>query len=124
MTIPNRRLDIDSNVNDIAEEIVRLYGYQNLVSTIPKVPIKRGEYVGDVKYRKLVSKRLRTLGLNETKTYTLVSPEMAKIFRYRDAENKTLPNPMSVDKSVVRTTLIPSLLNVYEYNKKRKVKRH
>ena len=122
VTIPNRRLDIDSNVNDIAEEIVRLYGYQNLVSTIPKVPIRRGEYVGDVKYRKLVSKRLRTLGLNETKTYTLVSPEMAKIFRYRDAENKTLPNPMSVDKSVVRTTLIPSLLNVYEYNKKRKVK--
>ena len=122
VTIPNRRLDIDSNVNDIAEEIVRLYGYQNLVSTIPKVPIRRGEYVGDVKYRKLVSKRLRTLGLNETKTYTLVSPEMAKIFRYRDVENKTLPNPMSVDKSVVRTTLIPSLLNVYEYNKKRKVK--
>lgn len=122
VTIPNRRLDIDSNVNDIAEEIVRLYGYQNLVSTIPKVPIKRGEYVGDVKYRKLVSKRLRTLGLNETKTYTLVSPEMTKIFRYRNVENKTLPNPMSVDKSVVRTTLIPSLLNVYEYNKKRKVK--
>ena len=122
VTIPNRRLDIDSNVNDIAEEIVRLYGYQNLVSTIPKVPIRRGEYVGDVKYRKLVSKRLRTLGLNETKTYTLVSPEMAKIFRYRNVENKTLPNPMSVDKSVVRTTLIPSLLNVYEYNKKRKVK--
>lgn len=109
VTIPNRRLDIDSNVNDIAEEIVRLYGYQNLVSTIPKVPIKRGEYVGDVKYRKLVSKRLRALGLNEAKTYTLVSPEMAKIFRYRDVENKTLPNPMSVDKSVVRTTLIPSL---------------
>lgn len=122
VTIPNRRLDIDSNVNDIAEEIVRLYGYQNLVSTIPKVPIKRGEYVGDVKYRKLVSKRLRTLGLNESKTYTLVSPEMTKIFRYRNVENKTLPNPMSVDKSVVRTTLIPSLLNVYEYNKKRKVK--
>lgn len=122
VTIPNRRLDIDSNVNDIAEEIVRLYGYQNLVSTIPKVPIRRGEYVGDVKYRTLVSKRLRTLGLNETKTYTLVSPEMTKIFRYRNVENKTLPNPMSVDKSVVRTTLIPSLLNVYEYNKKRKVK--
>lgn len=122
VTIPNRRLDIDSNVNDIAEEIVRLYGYQNLVSTIPKVPIKRGEYVGDVKYRKLVSKRLRALGLNEAKTYTLVSPEMAEIFRYRDVENKTLPNPMSIDKSVVRTTLIPSLLNVYEYNKKRKVK--
>ena len=89
VTIPSRRLDIDPNVNDIAEEIVRLYGYQNLVSTVPTVPVRRGEYVGDVKHRKLVA---------------------------------ILPNPMSMDKSVVRTTLIPSLLNVYQYNKKRKVK--
>lgn len=120
-TIPNRRLDIDPNVNDIAEEIGRLYGYHNLVSTLPKVSIKKGEYIGDVKYRKLVSKRLRTLGINECKTYTLVSPEMASLFKYEDKENVVLPNPMSVDKSVVRTTLIPSLLNVYDYNKARKV---
>ena len=122
VTIPCRRLDIDPNVNDIAEEIGRLYGYHNLVSTLPRVPIRRGEYVGDVKYRKEVSKRLRRLGLNETKTYTLVSPEMAKMFNYENKENCVLPNPMSMDKSVVRTTIIPSLLNVYDYNKKRKVK--
>ena len=122
VTIPKRRLDIDPNVNDIAEEIGRLYGYQNLVSTVPVVPIRRGEYIGDVKYRKQVSKRLRRLGLNETKTYTLVSPEMIKLFNYEGKEHVVLPNPMSVDKSIVRTTLIPSLLNVYDYNKKRKVK--
>ncbi|MCI8461220.1 MAG: phenylalanine--tRNA ligase subunit beta, partial [Bacilli bacterium] len=122
VTIPSRRLDIDSNVNDIAEEIGRLYGYHNLVSTIPTVPIRRGQYVGDVKYRKMLSKRLRGLGLNEVKTYTLVSPEMASIFKYREVENAILPNPMSSDKSIVRTSLIPSLLNVYSYNKKRKVK--
>ncbi|MDD6323837.1 MAG: phenylalanine--tRNA ligase subunit beta [Bacilli bacterium] len=122
VTIPRRRLDIDPNVNDIAEEIVRLYGYQNLVSTIPNVPVRQGKYVGDVKYRKIISKRLRALGLNEAKTYTLVSPEMAKLFKYRKVSNAILPNPMSIDKSVLRTTLIPSLINVYEYNKKRKVK--
>ena len=122
VTIPKRRLDIDPNVNDIAEEIGRLYGYQNLKSTLPKVPIRRGEYVGDVKYRKLVSKRLRSLGLNETKTYTLTSPDMAKLFNYDNKEQITLPNPMSTDKSIIRTSLIPSLLNVYDYNKKRKVK--
>ena len=122
VTIPKRRLDIDPNVNDIAEEIGRLYGYGNLVSTLPVVPIKRGEYIGDVKYRKEISKRLRRLGLNETKTYTLVSPEMSKLFDYENKEKCVLPNPMSVDKSVVRTTIIPSLLNVYDYNKKRKVK--
>ena len=121
VTIPKRRLDIDSNVNDIAEEIGRLYGYQNLVSTLPSVTIRRGEYVGDVKYKKMLSKRLRSLGLNEAKTYTLVSPLMAKRFPYRKKEHAILPNPMSIDKSVVRTTLIPSLLNVYEYNKAHKV---
>ena len=120
-TIPNRRLDIEANVNDIAEEIGRLYGYHNLVSTLPVVSIKKGEYKGDVKYRKQVSFRLRSLGLNESKTYTLTSPNMANLFKYEEKENVVLPNPMSVDKSVVRTTLIPSLLNVYEYNKARKV---
>ena len=122
VTIPRRRLDIEANVNDIAEEIGRLYGYNNLVSSLPSVPIRRGEYVGDVKYRKMVSKRLRSLGLSEVKTYTLVSPEMASKFKYEDKEPVVLPNPMSVDKSVVRTTLIPSLMNVYEYNKARGVK--
>lgn len=119
--IPKRRLDIDPNVNDIAEEIGRLYGYNKLVSTLPKLETKRGGYVGDVKYRKIFSKRLRTLGFNETKTYTLTSPEMASTFRYENKENAVLPNPMSTEKSVVRTTIIPSLINVYNYNKTRKV---
>ena len=122
VTIPNRRLDIDPNINDVAEEIGRLYGYHNLISTLPSVKIKKGEYVGDVKYVKLVSKRLRSLGLNEAKTYTLTSLDMSKLFKYDDKQNVVLPNPMSFDKSVVRTSIIPSLLNVYEYNKARKVR--
>ncbi len=121
VTIPSRRLDIDPNVNDIAEEIGRLYGYHNLVSTLPRVPIRKGEYVGDVKYRKFISKRLRALGLNETKTYTLTSSEMAKMFHYEEKENMILPNPMSADKSVIRVSLLPSLFQIYEYNRARKV---
>ena len=121
VTIPSRRLDIESNVNDIAEEIGRLYGYQNIKGTLPKIELKRGEYVGDVKYRKAISKRLRSLGLSEVKTYTLVSPSMAASFDYEEKEKITLPNPMSIDKSVIRTSLIPSLINTYNYNKARKV---
>lgn len=121
VTIPNRRLDIEANVNDIAEEIGRLYGYHNLVGTLPKLETKKGEYKGDLKLRKDVSKHLRGLNLNEVKTYTLVSPEMANLFNYDNKENVVLPNPMSTDKSIVRTTLIPSLINIYEYNKARKV---
>ena len=121
VTIPNRRLDIDPNVNDIAEEIGRLYGYHNLVSTLPRIPLRKGEYIGDVKYRKMATKRLRALGLNECKTYTLVSPEMANRFKCDNKINVVLPNPMSIDKSVVRTSILPSLLNTYEYNNTRKV---
>lgn len=121
VTIPNRRLDIEANVNDIAEEIGRLYGYHNLVGTLPKLETKKGEYKGDLKLRKDISKHLRGLNLNEVKTYTLVSPEMANLFNYDNKENVVLPNPMSTDKSIVRTTLIPSLINIYEYNKARKV---
>lgn len=121
VTIPKRRLDIDPNINDIAEEIGRLYGYHNLISTLPVVPSRRGVYVGDVRIRKLISKRLRTLGLNETKTYTLTSSEMSQKFNYDNKEHVVLPNPMSLDKSVVRTSLLPSLLNVYEYNKARNI---
>ncbi len=119
--IPRRRLDVEPNINDIAEEIGRFYGYENLVSTIPTVPVRRGRYAPDVKIRKDISKRLRTLGLNEVKTYTLTSPEMASSFNYDGAAAIVLPNPMSVDKSVIRTSIIPSLLNTYNYNKARKV---
>ncbi len=121
VTIPSRRLDIDPNVNDIAEEIVRLYGYENLACTLPKVEIKQGEYKGDVKYRKIIASRLRSLGLTETRTYTLTSPSMASTFNYEGKTHLNLPNPMSIDKSVLRTSLIPSMLNVYNYNKARKV---
>ena len=121
VTIPNRRLDIDPNVEDIAEEIGRLYGYHNLICSLPKVPVREGKYIGDVKLRKLISKRLRTLGLNEVKTYTLVSPSMSDLFNYENKEHLKLLSPMSIDKSIIRTTLIPSLLNTYSYNKARKV---
>ncbi len=120
-TIPPRRLDVDPRVNDIAEEIGKLYGYHNLVSTLPNCKTKQGKYVGDVLIRKTISKRLRALGLNEVKTYTLTSEEMAKKFKYENKENKYLPNPISSDKSVIRTSILPSLMNTYAYNKKRHV---
>lgn len=121
VVIPRRRLDVEANINDIAEEIGRFYGYENLVSKVPRVPIRLGRYADDVRLRKMVSTRLRASGLNEAKTYTLTSPEMSKMFKYDNLENVILPNPMSVDKSVVRTSILPSLINVFDYNKARKV---
>ena len=119
--IPRRRLDVDPNKADLAEEIGRLYGYNNLEDTLPKVETKRGVYVGDVYLRKNISKRLRKLGLTEVKTYTLVTEETANAFNYDKKEVLPLPNPMSLDKGWLRLSLIPSLIQTYEYNKARKV---
>ena len=119
--IPRRRLDVDPNKADLAEEIGRLYGYNNLEDTLPKVETRRGVYVGDVYLRKNISKRLRKLGLTEVKTYTLVTEETANAFNYDKKEVLPLPNPMSLDKGWLRLSLIPSLIQTYEYNKARKV---
>ncbi len=121
ITIPRRRLDVEANKADLAEEIGRLYGYNNLDDTLPVVPTKRGVYVGDVLIRKQTSRRLRTLGLNEVRTYTLVDSKHASMFNYDNKEILNLPNPLSSDKASVRCSLIESLIRTYEYNKARKI---
>ncbi len=120
-TIPRRRLDIEENVNDIAEEIGRLYGYHNLKNTMPILPTREGKFEHSFGFKKTVSKRMRTLGLNETRTYSLVDEKTADMF-YKDRDLVLVPNPMSSDRSALRKTMIPSMLDVVKYNKTRGLK--
>ena len=122
VTIPNRRLDVEPHRQDLIEEIGRLYGYDKITSTLPVVSTKEGDYIGAVKYRKLISKRLRALGLNECRTYTLISDEENELFKYNRKESIELLRPMSNDKKVIRQSLLSSLLKTYDYNKSRNVK--
>ena len=122
VTIPNRRLDVEPNRQDLVEEIGRLYGYDNIDSKLPIITDKKGEYIGNVKYRKIISKRLRALGLDEVKTYTLVSDEDILKFTHNNKSFIELLKPMSNDKKYVRQSLIPSLLKVVDYNKSRGIK--
>jgi len=121
VTIPNRRMDVNMR-EDLVEEIGRLYGYEHIQNKMPKLDVKRGEYKGNVGLRKVISKRLRGLGLNEVRTYTLVSPEMNEKFTYGTGKSIELLKPMSSDKSIIRQTLIPSLINVANYNFSRGLK--
>ena len=121
VTIPRRRLDIEENVNDIAEEIGRLYGYHNLGNTLPVLPTKEGKYADSIILRKTISKRLRGLSLNEVRTYSLVDKNKALLFN-KDKNLILIPNPMSQDKSALRKSLIPSLIDVVKYNKSRGLK--
>ena len=120
-TIPRRRLDIEDNVNDIAEEIGRLYGYHNLKNTMPVLPTKEGKLEHSFGFKKIVSKRMRSLGLNETRTYSLVDKKTSDMF-YKDRNLVIIPNPMSTDRSALRKTMIPSMLDVIKYNKSRGLK--
>ena len=119
--IPRRRLDIEENINDIAEEIGRLYGYDNLKNTLPILETREGKYEEAILFRKNISKRMRALGLNEIRTYTLTDLKKAKLFN-REHEIIKVPNPMSSDRSVLRKSIIPSLLDVIKYNKSRGLK--
>lgn len=120
--IPNRRLDVEAHKQDLTEEIGRLYGYDNIEARLPIGITKSGNYIGNVKYRKLISKRLRALGLNEVKTYTLVSDEDSAMFTYGNQDTISLLRPMSNDKKNIRQTIIPSLLKTIDYNRSRGVK--
>ena len=122
VTIPNRRLDVEPHKQDLIEEVGRLYGYDKIESVLPVVSDKAGKYVGNVYIRKLISKRLRALGLNECRTYTLVSDEENNLFKYNRKEQIDLNRPMSSDKKTIRQSILPSLLKVYDYNKSRGVK--
>ena len=122
VTIPARRLDVEANKADLIEEIGRLYGYDNIKAELPVIPDKKGEYVGSVKVRKQLSKRLRSLGLNETRTYLLQSEEESKLFNYDFKEKIKLLKPMSSDKEYVRQSLISANLKVVDYNNARGVK--
>ncbi|MDD5980309.1 MAG: phenylalanine--tRNA ligase subunit beta [bacterium] len=118
VTIPNRRIDVRIK-EDLIEEVGRLYGFDKIANKTPILPIKSGNYSPFVKFRKDVSKRLRTLGLNEVKTYTLISEEENKLFNNEEGLKVLLP--MSLDRTTTRTSLLSSLYKVYKYNDARSV---
>ena len=121
VTIPNRRGDVSMR-EDLVEEVGRLYGYSHIENHLPKLNVRKGKYIGNVALRKAVSKRLRALGLSETRTYTLISPEMDDMFTYNKKTSIPVLKPLSVDKSIVRQSILPSLKGVLDYNVARNMK--
>lgn len=112
---PSRRLDI-SIKEDIIEEVGRLFGYDKIVAKLPTLEMTTGGYVLRIKYRKDVSALMRSLGFNETRTYTLISKKNSELFNYEDKENIVLLKPISNDRTHVRANLISSLIDVLNYN--------
>jgi len=119
--VPTRRLDI-SIKEDLIEEVGRIHGYKNMEGTLPIIPIKRGRHLPKNKYIKDIKNRLYSLGLNEVITYSLVNKEEIELFKDKSFEYIRVSSPLTEDKSIMRYSLIPSLLKVADYNISRNVK--
>ena len=114
--VPTRRQDV-SIKEDIIEEVGRIYGVDNIIPTLPKSS-KKGSM--DI-YNRELKVRLSTLGLNEVLTYSLVSEKNAKSFGNENLELIKVLEPLVSEKSNLRTSIVPSLIEVYDYNKARNI---
>jgi phenylalanyl-tRNA synthetase beta chain len=112
VAIPSWRLDVEREI-DIIEELARLHGYDKFPNTLPA-------YSGEVRDLPDAQKdaRLRSsllaLGYNEAISLTFISKEDAR--RFSTAAELDLANPLSDEASVMRTSMVPSMLNMLAYN--------
>ena len=121
--IPTFRGDLELEV-DIAEEIARLYGYNNIVSKLISGETTQGGKTREQKIEDRAKEVLSSSGLYECITYSFVSPsDFDKINIPKDSGLRKVVkilNPLGEELSIMRTTLIPSMLDVlsHNYNKK------
>ncbi|MBQ6476387.1 MAG: phenylalanine--tRNA ligase subunit beta [Clostridia bacterium] len=116
VTVPYWRLDINGTA-DIAEEVLRIHGYDDIPSSLMSGIVQGGRtHAQAVKQR--IKHLLSDFGLNEINTFSFVSPKWFEACRLDvDADLLlTLLNPLGEEMSVMRTSLIPSMLNTVGLN--------
>lgn len=119
VNIPPRRWDIKIP-EDIMEEVARIYGYDNLPSTLPRGESLPGGLTVNQQLIREIRNVLEGSGLSEAISYALTTEEKAGQFVIQSGENVKLASPMSEDHSVMRQSLISGLLTDLSYNVARK----
>lgn len=113
ITVPTFRTDINIK-EDIAEEIVRIYGYDKLPSTIINAVSERGGKNEKQHMDDTVLNTMLASGLNQSISYAFISPKaFDKINLPADSELRNvvkIKNPLGEDYSVMRTTTMPSIM--------------
>lgn len=118
--VPDARDDI-VGVNDLAEEFIRVYGYDHVEPTLfAYSSLTKGGKPAAIEFRDKVKNKLAALGLNECVTYSFTSPTFAdKLQIPADSELRRtveIINPLGEAMSVMRTVLSHSMLEVLSYN--------
>ncbi|OEL02713.1 phenylalanine--tRNA ligase subunit beta [Staphylococcus succinus] len=118
--VPSRRKDITIK-EDLIEEIARIYGYDEIPSTLPVFEdVTNGALTDRQSKSRIVKATLEGAGLSQAINYSLVDKERAKDFALQDRSTIELLMPMSEAHSTLRQSLIPHLIDAAAYNVARK----
>jgi len=116
---PTFRVDIKREV-DLVEEVARLHGFDNIPVISPRITPSEGSESTDLLLRDKARAMMTAFGFSEIITYSFVSPDSvnALVGETPGPLNAftTIMNPLTVDQSVLRTSLIPGLMETARYN--------
>jgi phenylalanyl-tRNA synthetase beta chain len=120
VNVPSRRGDITRDV-DLIEEIARLYGYDNIPTSLMNGVTTPGSLTKEQAIRRILRQTLSNSGLYEVINYTFTHPDQITQFpgKYTAVSPVNLALPMSEERSALRTSLIPHLLETAVYNRNR-----
>ncbi|UVI88517.1 phenylalanine--tRNA ligase subunit beta [Staphylococcus aureus] len=120
--VPSRRKDITIK-EDLIEEVARIYGYDDIPSTLPVFEKVTSGQLTDRQYKtRMVKEVLEGAGLDQAITYSLVSKEDATAFSMQQRQTIDLLMPMSEAHASLRQSLLPHLIEAASYNVARKNK--
>lgn len=121
--IPPYRLDLQKKV-DLVEEVARMYGYQNIPMTLPKMNTW-GAYTNGQRIEEKAKQSLFASGVDEMLTYSFVSPKDIDLINIPEnslfRQQVMLKNPLGEEYSAMRRTLMPNVLQVLARNESRKI---
>ena len=117
--VPSFRNDLRC-MNDIAEEIVRIYGYNKIPSTNIKAETTRGGRTPKQQFEVNIENAMIGMGISQIQTFSFVSPKYYDKIRLASdsplRKSITISNPLGEDTSIMRTTALPSMLEVIARN--------
>lgn len=121
LRMPSHRMDMEG-MADVSEEVIRLLGYDRLPSTLPEMPMTEGKLTDQQKLTRLVRTMFVENGFQEAITYTLVSEDKEADAVLSAGAPVALAVPLSEQRKLIRTSILPSLLDAAAYNRSRNIK--
>ena len=119
VTIPSWRGDVEG-IADLAEEVARFYGYNNIPTTLMRGQTTRGGYSPVQEVERTLGQTCRSLGYDEIITYSFISPTYYDKIRWAKDDPRRnsmkIMNPLGEDTSIMRTTVLPSMLEILTRN--------